>query len=35
MDILLPILFVLVIVGAVIWKNKPEWISKVKSWFVE
>ena len=29
------ILVVLVIAGAVIWKHKPEWISKVKSWFIE
>ena len=26
------ILVVLVIAGAVIWKNKPEWVEKVKSW---
>ena len=35
MEYILPLLFVGVIVAAIIWKNKPEWVSKVKSWFVE
>ena len=35
MEYFLGILLVLVIAGAVIWKNKPEWVSKVKSWFTE
>jgi len=35
MEIILPLIFIAIIVGAVIWKNKPEWISKVKSWFIE
>tara|TARA_A100000171_G_C2127817_1_gene144695 strand:- start:1743 stop:1850 length:108 start_codon:yes stop_codon:yes gene_type:complete len=35
MEYVLPLLFVGVIVVAIIWKNKPEWVSKVKSWFVE
>ena len=26
------ILVVLVTAGAVIWKHKPEWVEKVKSW---
>jgi len=32
MEYFLGILFVLVIAGAVIWKNKPEWVKKIKSW---
>jgi len=35
MEIILPLILVAIIVGAVVWKNKPEWISKVKSWFIE
>jgi hypothetical protein len=35
MEVILPLIFVAIIVGAVIWKNKPEWVSKVKSWFIE
>lgn len=32
MDVILPLFFVAIIVGAVIWKNKPEWVEKIKSW---
>jgi len=35
MEVILPLILVAIIVGAVVWKNKPEWISKVKSWFIE
>jgi len=32
MDVILPLIFVAIIVGAVIWKNKPKWVEKIKSW---
>mgnify|MGYP003138041378 CR=1 FL=1 len=35
MEYVLPLLFVSVIAGAIIWKNKPEWVSKVKTLFKE
>jgi|TARA_R100000005_G_C4995115_1_gene202016 hypothetical protein len=35
MEYVLPLLFVGVIAGAIIWKNKPEWVSKVKTLFKE
>jgi len=35
METFLGILLVAIIVGAVIWKNKPEWVSKVKTLFKE
>ena len=35
MEVILPLILVAIIVGAVVWKNKPEWVNKVKSWFIE
>ena len=32
METLLPLLFVAIIVGVLIYKNKPEWVEKIKSW---
>tara|TARA_B100000900_G_C20169636_1_gene549292 strand:- start:169 stop:273 length:105 start_codon:yes stop_codon:yes gene_type:complete len=32
MEVILPLILVAIIVGAVVWKNKPEWVEKVKSW---
>jgi len=32
MEVILPLILVAIIVGAVVWKNKPEWVEKLTSW---